>query len=139
GAKLAEIAQESEEVTRLAAKISEQGAIEMQIATLREGRGEAQSLQRSVTALDGELEKLRQRYSKLSRQVETAEAQREQAQRADALEDERMMLDSEIAQKEISLNNYKVKREHLENLRGELRRLTTESEKNAREVAKLES
>ncbi len=137
--KLAEIAQAREEVTGLAAKVIEQGAIETQIASLREGRGEAQSLQRSITSLDGELEKLRQRYSKLSRQVEAAEAQREQAERADALEDERMMLDSEIAQKELSLNNYKVKREHLENLRGEFRRLTTEGEKSAREVTKLES
>ena len=135
--RLTEVAQARDELAGLATKINEQGVIEARLATLREGRGEAQSLQRTQAALDRELEKLRQRYSKLSRQVEAADAQREQAQRVESLEAERKRLDEEIAQKELSLNNYRVKREHLENLRSELKRLVTESEKYKREAARL--
>jgi exonuclease SbcC len=136
--RLAEVAQARAELAELVAKVREQAATEERMIALREGRGEAQSLQRALTACDRELEKLRQRYAKLSRQIEAADARREQAERGDALEDERMLLDSEIAQKELSLNNYKVKREHLDNLRAEVARLTAEREQTARELARLE-
>ena len=136
--RLGEIAKAREEAEALATKIDEQGLLEQRMAELREARGEAQSLERALSSLDRELEKLRQRYTALSRQAEGAEAKREMAERADALEDERMLLDSEIQQKEISLNSYKVKREHLGNLRDEQVRLAAEREKVAREVARLE-
>jgi len=138
GEKLAEIAQAKITVGELAARVSEQLAIETRLGRLREARGEAQGIERSLAALDRELERLRTRYSDLSRQIEAAGKLREQAERANALEDERTLLNQEIQQKEVSLNNYKVKREHLDNLRAELKRLDGELETNAREIARLE-
>ncbi len=136
--KLAEMQRARGELDSLSDRIKEQHALEEQIARLREGRGELQSLKRSLTALEEELEKLRRRYTELSRQIEAAEAEREKAERAEALEAERLRLDNEIIQKEISLNNYKAKREVLENLRQELKRLEAEATRQASEVARLE-
>ncbi|HWQ34556.1 MAG TPA: SMC family ATPase [Blastocatellia bacterium] len=136
--RLAEVAGARLTLAGLAAQISEQSKLEERIAQLREARGEAQSIQHSLTTLDRELEKLRSRYSDISRRLEAAEKQRELAERADALEDARLLLDDEIRQKEGSLNNYKVKRELLETLRAELKRLSRERETNSRELARLE-
>jgi exonuclease SbcC len=136
--KLVEIAEARTTLAGMSAQISQQETIENRLAGLREARGEAQSLERSMATLDRELEKLRARYSDVSRKLEQAEQQREQAERADALEDERMTLDEECRQKELSLNNYKVKRDLLESLRAELARLKTERERNQRELKRLE-
>ncbi len=136
--RLREIANSRAELAELADSIEEQNRVEAEIARLREGRGELQSLQRSLAAFDRELEKLRQRYSTLSRQLETAEAQREKAAMAPALEAERARLDTEINQAELALNNYKLKRDHLGTLRNEQARLAGELERVGREIAKLE-
>ncbi len=136
--RLSEVASSRQELAKLSGRIEEQNAIEAKIAQLREGRGEMQSLQRTLAALDRELEKLRQRYSGLSRQIETAEAQREKAAIVESLEAERARLDAEINQSEVALNNYRLKRDHLEASRKERARLTAELEQNRRQMAKLE-
>lgn len=137
--RLAEVASAREELAQLANKVEAQLAVEQSIANLRERRGEAQSLQSSLTALDRELEKLRQRYTELARQVEAAEAVSQKAAQAEPLENERAQLDTEIAAKELALGNYRLKRDHLEALRKERVRLETEFEKNSREAATLET
>jgi exonuclease SbcC len=136
--RLGEVAQAREESAALKERIGEQEAIEKRIAELRESRGEMQSLRRSMTALDRELDKLRQRYADLSRQIEQVEAKRELAERADGLEKELRQLDDEISEKEQSFNNYRLKCGHLESLRTEVARLAGERKKNTREVARLE-
>src|SRR5262249_51659389 len=62
----------------------------------------------------------------------------EKAAMADSLDAERARLDAEINQTEIALNNYRLKRDHLESLRKERERLTGELEKNRAEIARLE-
>src|SRR5262249_11507121 len=62
----------------------------------------------------------------------------EKAAMADSLDAERARLDAEINQTEIALNNYRLKRDHLESLRKERERLTGALEKNRAEIAKLE-
>jgi DNA repair protein SbcC/Rad50 len=135
--RLAEIAAAREELSRLAGKVEEQRAIEGKIAGLREGRGELQSLKRSLAALDREIDKLRGRYSALSQQIETAEAQRETAAAAGSLERERAQLDEEIAGKELALGNYRLKREHLERLHKDLERMKAEHKRYACEIERL--
>lgn len=135
---LAEVAEARRTLAGLSAQISEQTKLDERIAQLREARGEAQNIQRSLAALDRELEKLRSRYTDISRQLEMAEQQRELAERADALEDERRLLDEELREKELSLNNYKVKRELLDTLRRDLSRVQAERDEARREVARLE-
>ncbi|MCI0523915.1 MAG: SMC family ATPase, partial [Acidobacteria bacterium] len=137
--RLAEVASSREELAKLAGKVERQNSIEESIARLREGRGETQGLERSLVALDRELERLRRRYAELSRQLEEAEAQRERAAMVDGLEAERARLDAEISHAEIALNNYRLKRDHLESLRKERERLAVELERNREEIAKLES
>ena len=136
--KLAEIAQAKVTVQQLATAVSEQMTLEDRLAQLREARGEAQNIKRSLDALDRELERLRARYTEISRNTEAVEKLKEPAERANALEDERLTLHQEISQKEVSLNNYKVKRQHLDNLRAERTRLHSELESNTRDIAKLE-
>ncbi|MGH9938960.1 MAG: AAA family ATPase, partial [Blastocatellia bacterium] len=136
--RLSEIASSRAELAELADKVKQQNSIEAEIATLREGRGETQSLKRSLAALDQELERLRRRYTDLSRQVEEAGAQAALAATAESLEAERAWLDAEINQAEVALNNSRLKRDHLETLRKDRERLTAELEKIGREIAKLE-
>src|SRR5262245_59508109 len=87
--RLGEVANSRDELTRLAEKFRRQNSIEATIAGLREGRGEMQSLNRSLAAIDRELERLRRRYTDFSRQIEEAEGQREKAAMADSLDAER--------------------------------------------------
>jgi len=136
--RLNEVAFAREEIERLAEKVEEQKLLERQIAGLREGRGELQSLGRSLAALDREMEKLRGRYSALSQQIEAAEAQREKAAAAAALEAERARLDDEIARQEIALGNYRFKSEHLAKLRKDLARMSTERDRYGREIEQLD-
>lgn len=136
--RLNEIAASQHEVAALASRIEEQNEIEAGVALLRENRGEAQSLRRTIVALDGELEKLRRRYSDLSRQIEAAESQREKAAQAASLEAERARLDAEINRAEIAINSYKHKRESLDALRKEQERLAAEAERNRSEIARLD-
>ncbi len=136
--RLTEVANAREELAQLAGKAQEQNAIERKIAGLREGRGELLELRRSLESLDRELEKLRQRYAALSKQVESAEAHREKAATAQTLEIERARLDEKIGQKELALGNYKLKREHIETLRRDEARLTAELERTRGEVERLE-
>lgn len=136
--KLNEIAEAKTKLTELSDAVTQQLAAENNLAQLREARGEAQSIERSLKSLDAELEKLRTRYSDVSRSLEEAEKSREKAEKAGALEDERMKLDEEIRQKEISLSNFKVKRELMDNLRNEIRRLDSEQEQTTSEIVRLE-
>jgi DNA repair protein SbcC/Rad50 len=136
--RLNEIAVARDELAKLAEKVERQNSIEAEIAGLREGRGEMQSLERSLAALDRELERLRRRYADLSRQIEHADAQREKAEMAETLEAERARLDAEINRAEVALNNSRLKRDQLESLRKERERLTIELDKNGSEIAKLE-
>jgi len=136
--RLNEIAISRDELAKLAEKVELQNSFEAEIAGLREGRGEMQSLERSLAALDRELDRLRRRYADLSRQIEHADAQREKAAMAEPLEAERARLDAEINRAEVALNNSRFKRGALDTLRGERERLTWELEKNKREIAKLD-
>ncbi|HKX29369.1 MAG TPA: SMC family ATPase, partial [Blastocatellia bacterium] len=135
--RLAEIAQARADLAPLAEQVERQQAIEQQLAVLREGRGELQSLKRSSETLDRELEKLRQRYSGLARQIEAADAQRQKAARTESIEAERSQLDDEIAQKELALANYRFKNEHLEMLRKERTRLSTDLEGKRAQIESL--
>ena len=137
--RLREIDERREELIGLTSQIEKQSVLETQIATLRESRGERQSLERLLTQVDGELEQLRKRYSSCSYKLQTAEAQRELAQRTPELEQELGQLDSQISRQEIALNSLQLKREHLERLRGELRRLSDEHERSSQECARLEA
>jgi exonuclease SbcC len=136
--RLNEIAGARGELARLADRIEEQRNIESKLARLREGRGELISLRSRIAAIDLELETLRSRYSELSRQVESAEARREEAGMAESLEAERARLDAEINQSELALNNYKLKRDHLKTMMQEERRLAGELEQYTRQIDELE-
>lgn len=137
--RLTEVAEAQAELGKLTAKIEEQSTTEAQIAGLRERRGELQGLQSSLTALDRELEKLRQRYSGLAKQIESAETQSEKAAQAESFETERAQLDNQINAKELAFSNFKLKRGHLASLKTEASRLTKELEKTSRDAAKLET
>ncbi len=136
--RLSELANAREVVGQLEEKVREQTAIEQTIALLRESRGELQSLKRSLESLDRELEKLRQRFSFLSRQIETAEERRQKAGLVESFEQQRAQLDEEIAQKELALGNYKIKREHLQRLSKDQNRLNNELDRARNEIARLE-
>jgi exonuclease SbcC len=136
--RLNEIARARAELADLAGKVGRQNSIEAEIAMRREGRGEAQSLKRSLAALNQELERLRRRYADLSRQVEEAGAQAPLAATAESLEAQRAWLDAEINQAEMALNNSRLKRDHLETLRKDRERLAGELEKTRKEIARLE-
>lgn len=136
--RLAEVADARTESGKLANKIEQQAAIENTIAGLRERRGELQGLQNALATLDRELEKLRQRYSELAKQLESAEAQAGKAAQLESLETERAQLDGEIAEKELAFGNFKLKRDHLASLQKEQTRVAKEIEKNSRELTRLE-
>ncbi len=137
--RLTEVAEARTELGNLTTRIQEQAVVETRIAELRERRGELQGLQNSLAALDRELEKLRQRYSELAKQIETAETQSEKAAQAESLETERAQLDNQINTKELAFGNFKLKRGHLASLKTEASRLTKELEKTARDAVKLET
>jgi DNA repair protein SbcC/Rad50 len=136
--RLGEVAGARAELLELADKVGRQNSVEAEIARLREGRGEAQSLKRSLAALDQELERLRRRYADLSRQIEDAGARATLASTAESLEAERAWLDAEINRAEMALSNSSLKRDHLESLRKDQGRLAVELEKTRREIAKLD-
>jgi exonuclease SbcC len=136
--RLAEVAEARTELGKLANLIEQQNAVERGIAELRERRGELQGLQNALATLDRELEKLRQRYSELARQIETADAQAAKAAQTAELETERAQLDADIAEKELAFGNYKLKRDHLASLQKEAARLAKELEKTSQAAAKLE-
>jgi exonuclease SbcC len=136
--RLKESAAARAELAELADKVGRQSSIEAEIARLRERRGEAQSLKRSLSALDQELERLRRRYADLSRQIEEAGTREPLAATAETLEAERSWLDAEISRAETALNNSRLKRDHLETLRKDQARLTGELEKTGNEIARLD-
>jgi exonuclease SbcC len=136
--RLREIDISRDDLARLSGGIEEQNATEAKIAQLREGRGELQGLQRRLEAINRELENLRTRYSSLYGQIETAEAQREKAVLVEPLETDRARLDAEISRAELALNNYRLKRDHLETLRKERARLVVELEQSQREITRLD-
>ena len=136
--RLGEVAGARAELAELAGKVGRQNSIEAEIAGLREGRGEAQSLRRILAALDQELERLRRRYADLSRQIEEAGARAPVAATAESLEAERAWLDAEINRAEMALNNSRLKHDHLETLRKDQGRLAVELEKARKEIARLE-
>jgi DNA repair protein SbcC/Rad50 len=136
--RLGEAACARAELAELAGKVERQNSIEAEIARLREWRGEAQSLKRSLAASDQELERLRRRYADLSRQIEEAVAQAPLAASAGSIEAERAWLDAEINRAEMALNNSMLKREHLDTLRKDQGRLAGELEKIGKEIARLE-
>jgi exonuclease SbcC len=136
--RLSEVATARVEMGEIAGKVQEQNTIEQKIAELRERRGEMLGLKRSLETIDRELEILRQRYTALSQQVEAAETYREKSSMTLSLEKERSLLDEEIAQKELALGNYKLKHGHLETLRRDCARLSSELERNRSEIARLE-
>ncbi|HEY8459385.1 MAG TPA: SMC family ATPase, partial [Blastocatellia bacterium] len=135
--RLREVAVARVELAELTDKVERQSALEAEIARLREGRGEAQSLRRSLSVLDKELEKLRRRYADLSRQIEEAGTRASLAATAESIENERSWLDAEINRAEMALSNSRLKREHLETLRSDQDRLAAELEKTKREIARL--
>src|SRR5262249_34448536 len=136
--RLSEIARARAEIAELADKVDRQNSVEAEIARLREGRGEAQSLKRSLAASDQELERLRRRYADLSRQIEEAAAGAPVAATAESLDAERAWLDAEINQAEMGLNNARLKRDHLETLRKDRERLAGELERTRKEIARLD-
>ena len=137
-ARLGEIAAARGELAQLSGRITEQQAIETRIAALREERGELQSLKRAIEPLDRELERLRQRYASSQKQVESAEALRDKAERAGALEQERALLDGEINQKDLELGRRKLRGEMIESLRKDCARLAEEIARNNAGVERLQ-
>lgn len=135
--RLTEVATARTELTNLADKIAAQTVQEERIAVLREGRGELQSLQRSLNDREREVEKLRQRYAALNKQVEAAATARAQAEQAPPLEAERARLDEEINRQELARGNYELKRNHLATLQKDCARLAGELEQNDRELTRL--
>ncbi len=136
--RLDEIAEARLDLVQLNDKVEEQLAIERRINGLLEKRGELQSLQRSLAALDRELEKLSRRQAELSHQVGASESYREKAARAELLEEEKARLVDEIGRKELALNSYLLKTDHLESRRREHARLTAEFQEQRCEIARLE-
>jgi exonuclease SbcC len=136
--RLTEIAVARAEIAELADKVGRQNSIEAEIARLREERGEAQSLKRSLYGLDQELERLRRRYADLSRQIEEARTRAPLAAAAESVEAERVWLDAEINQAEMALNNSRLKRDHLETLRKDHERLAGELEQTRKEIGRLD-
>jgi exonuclease SbcC len=137
--RLSEIAGARAELAELAGKVGRQNSIEAEIARLREGRGEAQSLKRSLAVSDQELDRLRRRYADLSRQIEEAAVSAPSAATAGSLEAERAWLDAEINRAEMAFNNSRLKRDHLETLLKDLARLADELENTGREIARLDA
>ena len=136
--RLKEIASARDELSQLAEKITEQQAIEGRIAALREERGGLQSLKRSTAALDRELERLRERYAAMQKQIEMADARREIAARAESLDEERAGLDAEIHQKELALGRAKLRLEQIASLQTDCIRLTEETDRCNAEIARLQ-
>ncbi|MBO0859144.1 MAG: SMC family ATPase, partial [Chloracidobacterium sp.] len=135
--RLSEIARARAELAELTDKVERQISIEAEIARVLEERGEAQSVKRSLAALDQELDRLRRRYADLSRQIEAAAVAAPLASTAESLETERARLDAEINRAEMTLNNSKLKSDLLESLRKDRERLAKELEKTKNEIAKL--
>ncbi len=135
--RLTEIADARAKLSGLAQKVEEQWAIEQKIAGLHEGRGELQSLKRSLAALDREMDKLRERYAELAKHIEAAESHGELAATARSLERERAQIDDEITQTELAVGNYQLRREHLVRLHKELERMAQEHERYAKEIVRL--
>lgn len=125
------------ELASLSDQIAAQTAQEERIALLREGRGESQSLERSLSSLAHEVEKLRQRYSALNKQVEAAAALGAQAELAPTLEAERSRLDEEINRQELARASYELQRQHLATLQKDCARLAGELDQNERELTRL--
>ncbi|MBO0724445.1 MAG: SMC family ATPase [Blastocatellia bacterium] len=136
--RLGEIARARAELAELADKVERQISIEAEIARFREERGEAQSVKRSLAALDQELDRLRRRYADLSRQIEEAAVAAPLASTAESLETERAWLDAEINRAEMALNNSRLKRDLLETLRKDREGLAGELEKTRNEIARLD-
>ncbi|MBK7597541.1 MAG: SMC family ATPase [Acidobacteria bacterium] len=136
--RLAEAASARQEIAGLAETIQEQESTEVRLAELREARGELTGLKRSLESTEREIEKLRNRYSTLSRQVEIAESWRDKALDAEELERERSALFDEIRRNEMSLSAFLVKREQLEALRKEQTRLSKDLDNRRSEIARLE-
>lgn len=135
--RLAEASAAQISLAELTDALAAQTAGEQRLAQLREGRGEWQSLQRSVAALDRTLDKLRQRYTALSKQIEAADSLREKAAQAAPLELARAQFDAELQQKELALGHFRLKREHLATLEKNCARLAAEQEQNQRACAQL--
>lgn len=137
--RLQEIALARAEESPLPARIEQQAAIEREIASLREGRGEAQSLRRSLEGLEGELEKLRGRYQEFTRQIEEAESRSGKAALIEPLERERDTLEEDLQRQEVARESRKLKTEQRERWQRDLARLSEEEERRHQEVALLES
>jgi len=135
--RLAEVAGARQELAGLSQKVAAQEILERRISSLEEERRELQTFQRMLETIDREIEKLRQRYTTLLRQCESADPYREKAQQVDLFEKERTRIDLEINRKEIALNNFKLKQNHLETLRKDHARLRTEFERNHNEIVRL--
>ncbi|MCI0662898.1 MAG: SMC family ATPase [Acidobacteria bacterium] len=135
--RLTEAAGARQELAGLSQKVAAQEGLERQISSLQEERRELQNLQRMLQTLDQELEKLRRRYTDLSRQCEMADPFREKARQVDLFEKDRARIDLEINSKEIALNNFKLKQNHLETLRKDHARLQTELGRIQHEIVRL--
>lgn len=136
--RLREIAAARAELTALAEPLKLQADSENQLARLRESRGEQQSLDRALATVEKELEKMRQRYSFLSREVEKAESGRAQAESVGGLEAQRAELEAAVAEKELALKSAQLQRSHLEKLQREHTRLTHEQAQNLLAQQRLE-
>jgi exonuclease SbcC len=136
--RLGEVAAAREELAGLAGRVSEQTAIEEQIAKLREGRGELQGLKHSMAALDRELDKLRARYGALQKQADVAESKREKAGQVETLEAERARLDGEISRLELELAGAAMRRERRSSLEGECGRIEAEINQRTAEIKRLD-
>ena len=138
GERLAEIARARLEAGPLEPLVAQQQELELQLQRLREGRGEALSLQLTHADLRQELDKLRGRYQALTGQIEEAQRGQEAAASISALETEREMVEAESQQLGIVRESRQLKLAQLERLQREQQQRYLEEERLRQELQCLE-
>ncbi len=135
--RLGDVAEAKRVLAGLEPLVIGQEEIETRIARLREDRGASQGLHLSLASIDRELERLRLRYSELSRQSEKAQALRQKAERYDELETARNRVDEKIKNFDLARAGFNLRKEKLDGLRKENDRIWSELKRFQVEVDRL--
>lgn len=126
------------EAAPLPALIERQREIEAEISRRREARGEALGLRSMREDLQQELVRLRDRYQKLTIQIEAAEEGRGAAQSVARLEEELRRLEEESRRRSLLRQAHELKSRELERLRVELESRQAEQARVEQELRQLE-
>jgi exonuclease SbcC len=114
------------EMERLAPLVDEQERAEKRRQELVAALGELKALKRREAQSKAELEKLRNEYADLTRQIADAEGVREMAEKAPALERERKKGEAELRETEVQLERLSERKRELNRSREVIGRLTAE-------------